>query len=211
MGKFKDISGQKFGRLTAVKTAFYKNGYYHWECQCDCGKKVIVKGSNLRNGHTQSCGCKNFGIVRNYKHGGKKSRLYGIYRKMIFRCYQKNYHHYFDYGGRGIKVCDEWLGDNGFINFKEWALENGYCDDLTIDRIDVNGNYEPSNCRWADIITQANNKRNTKYITLNGETKPFMIWCDEYGLRNHCKTIWDRLKRGWSPIEAFTIPIGVRR
>lgn len=151
-----DISGRKFGRLTAVEfKEVNKNGDAMWHCICDCGKESIVKYSHLMSGAVASCGC---AVREAHSHGhtmnGVKPRIYGIWAGMKQRCTNQNRKKYPRYGGRGIKVCSEWLND--FQNFYEWAMENGYQDDLTIDRIDNDGDYEPGNCRW---VTSEENTR----------------------------------------------------
>ena len=137
-----------------------------WECKCDCGNIVYVTSNNLRNGNTHSCGCIKKEMLRNKrtKHGAKTpnadndlKRLYSIWKSMKTRCNNPNCKDYKDYGGRGIIICDDWL--NSFDTFREWAVANGYNKSLSIDRVDVNGNYEPSNCRWATALEQAHNKR----------------------------------------------------
>lgn len=165
----KDMTNQKFGRLTVVKRVEKpeesKSKEAFWLCKCDCGNEKIVAGYYLRSGKTKSCGCYNVdclksrkGIKYGGKHGMCNLRIYKNYHAMKARCFNPNHHKYHDYGARGITICDEWLGEKGFENFYDWAMQNGYCDTLTIDRIDVNGNYEPSNCRWADNSIQGFNR-----------------------------------------------------
>lgn len=144
------------------------------------------------------------------------SRLSEIFRSMKKRCYNTKHIQYKNYGGRGIRICDEWNDrelvkisgfryTKGYLAFKKWALENGYADNLTIDRIDVNGNYEPSNCRWVDWRTQNNNRRNNHYLTYKGKTQSIAEWCRELGL-NYI-LICNRIRSDWSVEKAFEKPV----
>lgn len=168
----RNLTNQKFGMLTAIKRVEnHKNGKTQWECTCDCGNTTIVQTYLLTKGITKSCGCKS-----GEKHGMTGTRLYEIWVNMKTRCYNKNNIAYKNwYGDRGIKICDEW--HHSFTNFYKWAIKNGYEDNLTIDRIDVNGNYEPSNCRWITMKKQCNNKRDNIYLTINNETHTLKEWC----------------------------------
>ena len=169
--KLEDLTGQKFGRLTAVsRYGFDEFGRQLWTCECECGNTIVAHAYSLKQGHTKSCGClKKEKATANlpsnqvgercpsYKHGGEGTRLYNIWKGMKRRCYNEHDSSYENYGGRGITVCDEWRND--FIPFRDWALSNGYSDDLSIDRIDNDQGYGPDNCRWADRITQRANQR----------------------------------------------------
>lgn len=184
------LVGQKFGRLTVIEDlGCDEKSDRKLRCKCDCGNEVIVSQILLRTGNTQSCGClqseltaqrnKETGCWNGDSTNPKYERLYRIWGAMRNRCDSPLNIHYNLYGGKGIKVCDEWY--NWFI-FKDWALSHGYQDDLTIDRIDGNGNYEPSNCRWATVTEQANNVSTNKLLTYQGRTQTLAQWCDELNL-----------------------------
>lgn len=165
---FKDITGQRFGRLVVIERAgSNKSKRATWKCQCDCGSITIVVGYSLERGNTKSCGCLHGELLgkRNAKHGKTHSRLYGVWLGMKERCYNPNSNRYQNYGDRGIKLCDNWR-DN-FQAFYDWAMANGYDENApygqcTIDRIDVNGDYCPNNCRWVDLKAQRNNRTDSR-------------------------------------------------
>ena len=183
-----NMIGKKFGRLTVLEECKERSirGYKLYKCQCDCGNICYVAGIRLRNKETKSCGC--------LKHGKSTTKIYKVYSHMKARCYNKNNKDYKYYGGRGITICDEWLND--FMSFYDWAYENGYDDNLTIDRIDVNGNYEPNNCRWIDMKQQCNNRRSCVYLAYNGKTQSLMEWARE--LNVNYDMLRQRKNRGWS-------------
>ena len=139
----------------------------------------------------------------NPKHGLSKTRIHRIWHSMYCRCYYKTTNQYKNYGGKGIKVCEEWKHIDGFIKFYNWSMGNGYTDELTLDRIDNNKDYEPSNCRWITNKEQANHRTNNVFYTINGITKTSKQWCEKYGVSQ--TTFKDRLKRGWTIEEALTI------
>ena len=181
-----------------------KNGTKKYKCLCDCGNYTTVIGTQLRNGTTKSCGCLRSTISgqNNTTHGKTKTRLYNIYSKMLQRCYNTNNKDYSNYGKRGIIVYNEWL--NNFMTFYNWSIENGYKDNLTLDRIDVNGNYEPTNCRWATVFEQQNNKRNNLIIYYNGEKKSLSEWIKKLNLKNSYSTIHKRITEyGYDVDDAF--------
>lgn len=163
-----DITGQRFGKLTAIERSGIQCGHATWLCKCECGNTIVASGNNLRRGITKSCHqgkCReNSGGGFKAKHGDAHSRLYNVWSGMKARCYNKNSLAYKNYGGRGIRICNEWLND--YAAFQKWALANGYDDqaphgECTIDRINVNGDYEPSNCRFVSMAVQARNKRHS--------------------------------------------------
>lgn len=212
MGKLIDLTGKKFGRLVVIKRVenhISPDGsvFAQWLCECDCGNSVVVFSRNLRNGNTKSCGCYFTEKLKKRltKHGFRYSKLYYIWIAIKARCYNKKNIGYKNYGGRGIKVCDEWLDiENGSTNFINWALKNGYKEGLTIDRIDVNGDYSPENCRWTSRKEQSNNKRNNHYITINGEIKTLSQWFEIYKISK--TQFYYRKRRGMNEIEALTTP-----
>ncbi len=177
MPAFIDLTGEKYGRLVVKEYVGIISGRTHWFCMCDCGNEIVTSSNSLRRGRTKSCGClrkecaashaKMAGAARGMqmlKHGQCGTRLYNVWKSMHQRCFNPKDKFYKDYGGRGISVCSEW---NDFSNFYEWAIQNGY-DPLapfgkcTIDRIDNDKGYEPSNCQWVDLSIQANNRRPKK-------------------------------------------------
>lgn len=188
-----EMIGKKFGRLTVIEETGErdKHKYKIYKCQCSCGNIIYTNCNSLKSGNTKSCGClKNEKLT---KHGKYYTRLYRIYNNMKNRCCNKKHRDFQYYGGRGVTVCDEWLDD--FTTFYDWAMKNGYKDNLTLDRIDVNGDYEPSNCRWTTPKEQANNTRNNVCLTYNGETKTLHQWADTLGLKYAC--LYSRYRRKW--------------
>lgn len=192
--KIKDLTGMKYNMLTVVGIAS-RNPLY-WECKCDCGNTTKVRTANLKRGMVKSCGCLQH--RGNPTHNLCHTRIYRIYKKIIRRCYVQNCPAYPDYGGRGITMCDEWK--ESVEAFYKWSIENGYDDDLSIDRIDNDGNYCPENCRWATMVTQCNNRRSNINITIDGKTKTLQEWCNEYNLPY--RRINMRIRNGWDPVEA---------
>lgn len=163
MARYKDLTGMSFGKLTVIEIDHFqdcpKSRRVYWKCKCECGNYKVIRSDSLTSGNTQSCGCYNV-TCKLKPQSIKKHKLYRIYWRMKSSCYNINNRSYKYYGGRGITVCNEWL--NSYESFYNWSISNGYREGLTIDRIDNNGNYEATNCRWVDMKVQNNNKRQRK-------------------------------------------------
>jgi len=207
MGKVIDLTGQKFGRLIVIKRLV--NDKYSralWLCRCICGQVNIVRTSDLNSGNTKSCGClrKEITSKRRLKHGyakNKKNHTYNVWLSMIQRCTNPNYYQYRHYGGRGIKICDRWMESNGqgFLGFLKDMGERP--PRMTIDRINVNGNYEPNNCRWTTQKIQQRNRTNNIWINIDGQDILLVEYCEDNNLSYH--KIYKRLRRGWSIEDAI--------
>lgn len=205
MGKVKDISNMKFGKLTAIRmVGKTKNHQSLWLCRCDCGNEVVVAGGNLRSGASKSCGC------NRTKHGLTGSKIDMAYKHMKDRCLNSSCQSYKHYGGRGIAICDEWLGDNGFKNFVDWSYSHGFDEGLSIDRIDNDKGYSPDNCRWTTSKVQSRNTRRNRYIVLNGIKKSVVEWCEDFNICTH--TFYYRIRvLGMNEIDALCSPKGSLR
>ena len=208
-----NLIGKKFNKLTIIKEiGKAKNGQSIWLCKCDCGNITKVMYGNLVKGTVKSCGCLRKENIKNriIKHNKSSTRLYTTFYKMKARCYNKNDPAYKNYGGRGIKVCDKWLDkENGFMNFYNWAMDNGYDEnknkkEQSLDRINVNGNYEPNNCRWATAKQQANNTRINHIINYCGKKYTLTQLSDFLGIKLNT-LIW-RLNHNWKQ-EELNLPV----
>jgi hypothetical protein len=210
MNKNENIEGFRVGRLIVKKFLGSTDNWSGlWECECDCGKTVNVYSCYLINGGRKSCGCLKVDILRDRstKHGlsggaGHATRLYRIWLHMRGRCFSKDKSDYKHYGGRGITVCKEW---DDYKSFYMWAYANGYKDDLTIERVNNDGNYEPSNCKWATRKEQSRNTRASHFITFNGIAKTLAEWSEDLGFSGNLLLM--RLRRGWSVEKALTTPV----
>lgn len=206
---FVDLKEKVFGRLTVLEEVGVVNYQPIWKCRCECGNFTMVSSGALKSGGTKSCGClkRELLVKKNTKHGmtsgPKKHRLYIVWAGMLQRCFNKNELAYKNYGARGITVCDEW---KSFEAFKDWAISNGYRNDLEIDRQNNNGNYEPSNCRWVTVSENQLNKRNNHRITINGITKTITEWSKISGISIH--TIESRIRYGWKSSDLLK-PVGL--
>lgn len=178
MGKYHDLTGNRYGRLVVcgrAPTHRTSGGtpLVMYRCVCDCGNDIVVRAASLTSGRTRSCGCLHdeMCLDRNTTHGGKYDRLYKVWQGIKTRCYNTHSNAYMLYGGRGIKMCEEWKDD--YAMFKSWAYSNGYDENAergfcTIDRIDVDGDYSPTNCRWITMTEQCLNRRTNRLFTYNG-------------------------------------------
>ena len=203
-----DISGQKFNMLTAVEYVGRRNKGNHpyWLCRCECGNEKVVSLPNLKSGAVKSCGClpriKNSARMKeqNKTHGKSKTRLYNIYHQMKTRCYNPAHPFFYRYGGRGISICNEW---QEFEVFYAWAINNGYEDGLTIDRINNDGVYSPDNCRWVKMVDQTRNRGTNHHVTVGGETHCLSEWAEINDISYN--TIMSRLRYGWDEERAVTV------
>ncbi len=181
-----DLTGKQFNRLTVLEFVPDDTVYSFWKCKCDCGNITTVRRDHLKSGTTKSCGCFHSECARklvvelNTTHNLSNTKLYKIWDGMKDRCDNPESHYYKNYGGRGIIICDEWKND--FISFYNWAMNNGYSKDLTIDRIDVNGNYCPQNCRWVDMKTQCRNRRSNVIVEYEGKKMCLIEAAEKVGI-----------------------------
>lgn len=199
MSELIDLTGKRFGKLIVVcRVQNNKHNQPQWKCVCDCGNETVVVGQKLRKGITKSCGC----LVREQKtrltHGMTGTVLHNRWLNMKSRCYNPKNKRYARYGGRGIFVCEEWLD---FQNFYNWAIQNGFSKELSLDRIDNNKGYSPDNCRWATPRQQANNTKRNVFVEYKGERKTVAEWCRELGLDK--RIVYSRMEYKTNPEEIF--------
>ena len=197
--------GDKFGKLTVIENAGSVDGSIVWKCLCDCGKEHNVTTRALNSGQIKSCGCLKHEVgIPKRKYNKRDRKLYFRWSNIRGRCYNPNDPAYKNYGGRGIKMCTEW--ENDFFAFRDWAIENGYDESLSIDRIDNDKGYSPENCRWVNAKKQSNNRRSNRVIEINGIKKSMSEWCDEYNI--NYSTVQNRIYRyGWNDVDAIITPI----
>jgi len=199
MGKRIDLTGQRFGRLEVIHDAGRdKQNSANWKCCCECGNNIVVSSHSLRSGNTKSCGCLQKDIIKeigysNQIHGMSHTKIWRRWRDMKRRCFDNKVKAFKNYGGRGITVCKEWLN---FEVFYKWAMENGYRDDLTIERTDNSGNYDPENCTFIPKPQQSKNRRGLHFVIFNGEKKTLNEWSRTTGIDR--RVLGTRLRRGWS-------------
>jgi len=206
--RIKVTPGERFNKLSIIKEVetviCAKTKFRMVLCKCDCGNETTVRLTNLRSNHTKSCGCIRSSTTRKTqtKHGMSQTRVYRIWADIKQRCFNPKCKSYESYGARGITICDEW---KDFINFYKWSKKSGYDDSLTIERIDVNGNYEPSNCKWIEVSEQNSNTSRTLRFQHQGSEKTLKEW-SEY-LDVNYQTLLGRIKRGWTIEDAFGTPV----
>lgn len=193
-----DLAGQRFGRLTVVGRSATIGKNVRWLCRCDCGSEHVVYGQNLRNGSVKSCGCQ----AHPQTHGMTGSRIYQTWASMHARCNSPSYWARKHYADKGITICEDW---KRFEAFRDWAMQNGYTDNLTLDRKDNSKGYEASNCRFISIADQQRNKSNHTFLSYNGKTQALYQWASELGLKK--STICTRIARGWTVERALSQPI----
>lgn len=203
-----DLAGHRYGRLTVIRrNGVAKTGKKPallWLCRCDCGVELSVRSGNLRTGNTTSCGCQRSEHAQAASHRRTNTSAYWRWKAMIQRCTNPRNRAWKDYGGRGIVVCERWR-----------SFESFYADmgdppaGVTLDRIDVDGDYEPGNCRWATISRQSRNKRGTRIVSIRGRSQSLADWADEYGV--DYQLVFYRIQRGWDVERALTAPSGARR
>ena len=191
-----DLTGKRFGRLTVIGIDDRGDRKTYYNCQCDCGNVKSVRSDSLISGAIRSCGCMKKeqdleNLTANHSHRMSGTRIYGIWQGIKKRCYNPHEARYDRYGGRGIKMCDEWR--ESFQSFYDWATENGYEETLSIDRIDNNGDYCPENCRWSDTQEQARNRSSNIRITIGNATKTLTEWCEIFEVDS--KMVFARYKR----------------
>ena len=191
MRKKAEIKGKRFGKLVAIEEDGRIGTNVAWICKCDCGNVIRVRASSLLSGNTTSCGCKRIESIT--KHNMTNSPLFNVWRNMKERCENKSYKSYENYGGRGVKVCNEW---KEFSVFYEWAMDNGYERGLSIDRIDNDGGYNPANCRWVKMRTQSRNRRTNVVLEYDGEKHCLADWAKILGINRN--TIGWRYRNGWT-------------
>lgn len=199
MGSFMGIVnlvGGRYGKLMVLRFSHIHLRKAYWVCLCDCGEEKILRGNSLRSGNTTSCGCfhKEQHIERLRSHGLSKERVYRIWAGIKTRCFTNNHHSYLHYGARGITICKEWEDD--FLAFYNWAMANGYDDDLTIERREVNGNYEPNNCTWIPARDQPKNRRTSLFIDFQDLTMTPTEFSNAFDIPY--TTVIKRLSDGWS-------------
>lgn len=195
LNRMNNLTGKTFGRLTVIGLDDRNSRHTYWVCQCRCGNIKVTRSDSLLSGRTKSCGCikkeQDKINLSQSRHNQFGTRIYAIWQNMKDRCSNEHNSSYYRYGGRGIQVCDSWK--ERFENFYDWALNNGYQDDLTLDRIDNDGNYCPENCRWTTMKEQCNNRRSNIQIKIGNTVKTLTEWCEIFQL--DYKTINARYQR----------------
>lgn len=202
---FDDLTGNKYGRLTVIGLSPKVSGRKsYWVCECTCGNKHVVRSDSLKSGNVQSCGClkkeqDKMNLTKHHRHLESHTRLHDTWLGIKARVSCSGNPSYPNYGGRGIAMCSEWF--NSYGAFRDWALKNGYSPDLTIERVNNDGDYEPNNCTWIKAEEQAINRRSTVWVEWNGETKNVTQWAKKLGIKYG--TLIARYNRGDRPPHLF--------
>ena len=195
-----DLTGRRYAHLTVISQHGHIGDKISWLCRCDCGNEKVVSGSNLKTGNTTSCGCYHAEVAKDYHttHGMSKTKLYTIWSSMRYRCENPKCQRYSSYGGKGVSVCAEWKRFNGFYS---WAISARYEDGLSIERIDVDGNYEPSNCKWIPLIDQSQNKTTSRFVSYKSKKLTISQLANLTGMPY--QRLYQRInKLGWSTDDA---------
>lgn len=198
------FEGQLFGHLRVIGPSVHGGEGYYFPCMCSCGRPTFALYTRLMAGAAKSCGCEK----GNRTHGFRRTRLYSIWGNIKQRCYNSNNAAFVNYGGRGIGMHEEWARD--FKAFNAWAHANGYTDDMTIERLDVDGNYEPGNCSWIPKANQASNRRSTIWREYQGETKNLKEWSRDVRCTVKYHTLYTRIRNGWDMPRAMTTPAATK-
>ena len=206
MSKLIDLTGSRFGRLVVLHRDRKKNGTM-WICKCDCGAVKTINGISLKTGRTRSCGCLQSELTskRCRVYDERDKRLRSIWRGMKERCFREGSNSYPLYGGRGITVCHEW--EKSYASFRSWAESSGYSENLSLDRIDGDKDYCPSNCRWVTAKEQSRNTRRNVFLTYKGEKRTIAEWAEITGINR--STLADRKRRGWPDCDCIEIPVAI--
>lgn len=196
-----DLKGKKFGEWTVIeRSSKTSSGNQNWLCVCSCDREFEVRGYTLKNGSSTKC---KHCVVPHSKTKYTNDPIKIVWRGMKQRCYNQNHQAFKHYGGRGIKICKEWL-EKPYM-FYEWAYDNGYCKGMSIERINNDDGYSPSNCKFIAMSKQSEHRRTNNYIEINGETKTLGEWCKKYNIKR--STASSRIQRGWLPEKAITTPV----
>lgn len=199
-----NLIGKTYGRLEVVSFSHRTTKSSFWVCKCVCGKQKVIDAGNLKRSITKSCGCLHKEVFRRIttKHGLSRTKEYFTWQEIRARCYRETHKLFKDYGGRGIKVCERW---NDFENFLHDMGDAPSGHRISIDRVNNDGDYKPSNCRWATSVIQNNNKRTNVFVSVDGVLKTLAQWAIDFGINK--QTVYSRIRRGWNYLDSLEIPV----